>query len=116
MDPTVPLDPSQSILVRTYLAIFGFIAQRARQGDLNAMSFERQLTQPLQPYPSHTLVRSWLATVASERQVVRRTADMWVARDLINKLNVAESRAGALGPQTWVELVTAIRSGSMPRP
>jgi hypothetical protein len=41
---------------------------------------------------------------------------MWVARDLINKLNVAESRAGALGPQTWVELVTAIRSGSIRRP
>ncbi len=115
MDPTAPLDPAKSILARTYLAIFGFIGQRALQGDLTAMGFERQLTQVGMPYPSHALVRSWLAGVASERQLVRRTADMWVARDLINKLNVAESRAGALGPQTWVELVTAIRSGSIRR-
>jgi hypothetical protein len=115
MQPTAPLDPAQSILARTYLAIFGFIGQRAGQGDLTALSFERQLTQAVMPYPSHALVRSWLAAVASERQLVRRTSDMWVARDLINKLNVAESRAGALGPQTWVELVTAIRSGSIRR-
>lgn len=115
MDPTVPLNPAKSLLTRTYLAVFGFIGQRASQGDLTAMSLERQLTQVAMPYPSHTVVRSWLAAVASERQLVRRSADMWVARDLINKLNVAESRAGALGPQTWVELVTAIRSGSIRR-
>ncbi len=97
-------------LARVYLQVFRYVAERAAEGDRVAAGIERELRTPALPAPTHAQVRRWLASVAAEpRRIVNRRADPFIARDLINLMNAAEARAGALGPQTWVQVVFRLR-------
>ncbi len=109
-NPAVAELAARNGLARIYLQVFDYVGQRAAAGDRVALGIQRELTLPTLPPPTHAQVRTWLGSVAAEpRRWINTRADPYIARNLLNYLNAAETRAGALGPQTWVEVITALR-------
>jgi hypothetical protein len=88
-----------------------FIGERAARGDVVARGFEQGLRGTQHAPPPMSMVRQWLANVASEVRIIRPDGSPAAATRLQAHLRVADAQAAGSAERAWNELVARRRAG-----
>jgi hypothetical protein len=87
-----------------------FIGERAAQGDIVARGFQQGLHGTGHAPPLLSMIRPWLANVASERRLIRPDASPAVATRIQAHLRAADQQAPGSAERAWNDLVARRRA------
>jgi hypothetical protein len=93
------------------VALAEFIAERASRGDLVARGFQTGLRGRQHAPPPLSMVRQWLANVASEVRIIRPDGSPAAATRLQAHLRAAEAQLPGSTERAWNDLVARRRAG-----
>jgi len=99
------------VLAQVCESLAELIGERAARGDVSARGLQQGLSGTGHAPPPLSMVRTWLANVASEVRIIRPDGSHATATRIQAHLRAADAQAPGSADRAWTEFVAARRAG-----